>query len=146
MGIYDNIHCEYPLPGLDDPTKIEFQTKSLDTFFDNYRITAEGKLEIEEYDVEDRSDPNAEGIAKLFGCMTRIPQGWKPVEFTGIVNFYGDANSGNLFLVSFGEEGKVEMLGEDGTPVPKPKAEWFEFNVTFDHGTLTSLDRLELQV
>jgi hypothetical protein len=55
----------------------------------------------------------------------------------------GDENSGNLFLISFEEGTKVQMLGEDGKPVPKPKAEWFEFNATFDHGTLTLLERLE---
>ena len=144
MGIYDHVHCEYPLPGLDDPTRIEFQTKSLDTFFDNYRITADGKLEIEEYDVEDRSDPNAEGIARFIGSATRIPKDWKPVDFTGVVNFYGDVNTGNMFLISF-EEGSpnVAMLGEDGKPTPRPKAEWFEFNATFVHGILTSVERLD---
>jgi hypothetical protein len=122
MGIYDYVHCEYPLPGLDDPTKIEFQTKSLDTLFDNYRITAEGKLEIEEYDVEDRSDPNAEGFARFIGCCARVPTGWKPVDFSGILNFYGDVYSGNLMLISF---------------------EWFEFDAEFKNGTLTNLSRVE---
>jgi len=121
MGIYDYVHCEYPLPGLQDPTKIEFQTKSMDTFFDNYRITAEGKLEVEDYDVEDQSDPNAEGIMRLVGSCTRIPKGWNPVDFSGTLNFYGDVNSGNLFLISFKEGTKVEMLGEDGNPVPRPR-------------------------
>ena len=144
MGIFDYVHCEYPLPGLQDPATIEFQTKSMDTFFDNYRITAEGKLEVEDYDVEDRSDPNAEGFARFIGCATRIPKGWSLVDFSGTLNFYGDANSGNLFLISF-EEGSsnVEMLGEDGKPVPRPKAEWFEFDAKFDHGMLTSLVRLD---
>jgi len=47
-------------------------------------------------------------------------------------------------LISFKEGTKVEMLGEDGNPVPRPKAEWFEFNATFDHGTLTSINRLSV--
>jgi hypothetical protein len=143
MGIYDYVHCEYPLPGLDDPTKIEFQTKSLDTFFDNYRITAEGKLEIEEYDVEDRSDPNAEGFARFIGCCARVPTGWKPVDFSGILNFYGDVYSGNLMLISFEGEGSVKMLDENGEPVPRPKTEWFEFDAEFKNGTLTNLSRVE---
>lgn len=142
MGIYDCVHCEYPLPGLEDPTVIEFQTKDLDTFFDNYRITVEGKLEVEEYDVEDRSDPYAKGLARIIGCCTRIPKGWKPSDFSGTLNFYGDKNSGNLFLISFKDGGKVEMLGENGV-VPRPEEEWFEFNAKFDHGTLTSVSRIK---
>jgi hypothetical protein len=142
MGMFDYVHCEYPLPGLDDPTKFEFQTKSLETFFDNYRITVEGKLEVEDYDVEDRSDPSAEGFARLVGSCTRIPKGWNPVDFSGVLNFYGDENSGNLFLISFEGEGKVEMLGEDGKPVPKPEVEWFEYDAIFEHGALVSMTRL----
>jgi len=122
MGMFDYVHCEYPLPGLDDPTKFEFQTKSLETFFDNYRITVEGKLEV--------------------GSCTRIPKGWNPVDFSGVLNFYGDENSGNLFLISFEGEGKVEMLGEDGKPVPKPEVEWFEYDAIFEHGALVSMTRL----
>ena len=123
MGIYDHVHCEYPLPGLDDPTRIEFQTKSLDTFFDTYRITADGKLEIEEYDVEDRSDPNAEGIARFIGSATRIPKDWKPVDFTGVVNFYGDVNTGNMFLISFEEGSRGGGTAAGGDPAGSRVAE-----------------------
>lgn len=141
MGMYDNVRCEYPLPGIADPAKIEFQTKSMDTLFETYRITAEGKLEAEDYDLEDQSDPNAKGFMRFVGSCTRIPKGWNPVDFTGTLNFYGNENSGNLFLISFEGEGSVEMLDENGEPIPRPKAEWFEFDATFDKGTLISVER-----
>ena len=138
MGMYDNLRCNYPLPG--DPGDIEFQTKSFDSFLNDYRITESGELLVEEYDIEDRSDPNAKGIMRIVGMMTRIPKGWKLVDFTGVVNFYGDKHSGKLLLIS--REG-TKMLDENGKEVERPAAEWFEFNATIDHGTLVSVERCE---
>lgn len=43
MGMFDTIHCEYPLP---EPAHnaLEFQTKSLDSCLNDYTITREGRL------------------------------------------------------------------------------------------------------
>ena len=117
MGMYDNLRCEYPLPG--DPGDIEFQTKDFDSILNEYRITVDGKLLIEEYDIEDRSDPNATGFMRFVGSMTRIPKGYKPVDFTGYVNFYGK-----------------------GFERPALETDWFEYIATFEHGMLTSVERL----
>ena len=141
MGMFDNLRCEYQLPGLKDSTSIEFQTKSFDSLLDDYKITADGLLMIEEYDIEDRSDPNAVGILKMAGCLTRIPLSWKPIDFTGVVNFYGDKNSGSIFLISFSPP-KTSKLDENGNEVEIEPAEWFEYNATFEQGKLTSINRI----
>jgi len=43
MGLYDTLHCEYPLP---DPRHqdLDFQTKSLDPALFHYKITRDGRL------------------------------------------------------------------------------------------------------
>ncbi|MGH7489484.1 MAG: hypothetical protein ACREMY_28365, partial [bacterium] len=43
MGLFDTIHCEYPLP---DPKHqdLEYQTKDLDCLMDCYTITNDGRL------------------------------------------------------------------------------------------------------
>jgi len=142
MSMYDNLRCEYPLPGLPDATGIEFQTKDTESqFLDDYKITADGQLMIEEYDIEDRSDPNAEGLMRLVGSAARIPKGWKSVDFTGNLNFYGDKNNGSLFLINF-SEGTKKMVGDDGKEVDVPEAEWFEYDAIFEKGKLISVERV----
>lgn len=139
MGMFDNLRCEYPLPGLADPTSIEFQTKSLGAFMDDFRITPLGELQVSEYDVEDRSDPSAEGISRVFGSATRIHTQWAPVNFSGILNFYGDANTGQLFLIPF--TSPTKMFTDEGE-VDVPKAEWFEYNALVKDGQVLSVERV----
>ncbi|HXO18625.1 MAG TPA: hypothetical protein VOA87_01745 [Thermoanaerobaculia bacterium] len=43
MGLFDTIHCEYPLPDARHQG-LEFQTKDLDCALDEYTITADGRL------------------------------------------------------------------------------------------------------
>lgn len=140
MGLFDEIRCEYPLPGLPDPSGVQFQTKSFECLLDNYRITREGFLEVEEYEVEDQSDPNAEGFLRFIGIATKVPSGWNQVDFTGTVNFYGDANSGSLYFLS--PEG-TKMLGEDGKQIDIPKTEWFEYLAEFKEGQIKRVVRDE---
>lgn len=59
MGMFDEIICDYPLPG-DSPFFIEpghrFQTKDLDCCLDTYRITADGSF----------SDPDFTGDIEFY--------------------------------------------------------------------------------
>jgi hypothetical protein len=87
--MFDDLRCKYPLPvaGAND---LSYQTKDLDCSLDNYEIREDGTLWHEEYDVEDHSDPNAEGLMRLCGMMARVNQRWQQVDnFTGEVCFYG---------------------------------------------------------
>lgn len=88
MGMFDYVNCRYPLP-LAGANGLEYQTKSLDCAMDSYEIREDGTLWHEEYDVEDRSNPNADGFMRLVGMLTRVNRRWEPLELTGEVCFYG---------------------------------------------------------
>lgn len=114
MGMYDDVRCSYALPvkGFKGRT---FQTKSFqDPFLDLYEIRQDGTLWREHYDIEDRSDPKAEGLMALAGSMTRINQRWEPEPFTGSLRFY-----------TFHDE--------------KTNEGWIEFNALFQGGKLLKL-------
>ena len=88
MGMFDNITCRYPLPvpGAND---LDYQTKDTDAqALDSYEIREDGTLWHENYDVEDHSDPNAEGLARIKGMMTRVNERWEQVLGTGEIVFY----------------------------------------------------------
>jgi hypothetical protein len=109
MGMFDTFRCKYPLPWEGDKPNIsdvEFQTKSLECFLDNYEIRSDGTLWHEEYDTEDHSDPTAEGILRFAGMLARVNQRWVPVELTGEVIFYGGGNKFSAYFV----DGKLKEL------------------------------------
>lgn len=90
MGMFDHIRCEYPLPGLDDPTSIDFQTKDTDEqYLHQYTITKDGRLIKDIVHYEDHSDPKAEGLLALGGCMTPVKDGEEDTNYHGWLNFYG---------------------------------------------------------
>lgn len=43
MGLFDTVHCEYPLPN-PRHQRLEFQTRSLQSTLDDYTITRDGRL------------------------------------------------------------------------------------------------------
>lgn len=97
MGMFDSIKCEYLLPfpedlkGLTKEKLIEevYQTKDFDNSMDYYIIKSDGTLWHEEYDIEDQSDPNAEGFERFIGCMTRVNKRMvQMTDYTGTINFY----------------------------------------------------------
>lgn len=118
MGLFDELYCrfELPVPAFQDWL---FQTKSLDCDMDLYEIRHDGTLWREDYDVEDQSDPNAEGIMALVGCMARVNKRWRQVtDFTGEIRFYD----------CLGDQSKVARTG------------WIEFSAYFVNGALQSLN------
>ncbi len=93
MGMFDELYCKYPLPvsGLES---ICFQTKDTPAqFLDLYEIRNDGTFWHETYDIEDQSDPQAEGIRRLAGLMARVNQRWERLDFKGEVVFYGYTDS-----------------------------------------------------
>lgn len=115
MGMYDELRCKYPLPvkGAND---LLYQTKDTPSqFIDLYEIRADGTVWRQNYDIEDRSDPKAEGLERIIGCMTRINKRWEKVkDFNGGIRFY-------------------TCLGEQNTG-------WIEFSAHFVGGKLKSMD------
>jgi hypothetical protein len=72
MSVADEVLCDHPLFG--DYRGETHQTHSLEPVFPGatYEITASGRLELLECTYEDRSDHNAEGLARLAGSMTPV--------------------------------------------------------------------------
>lgn len=88
MGMFDYVRCKYPLP-VDGANARLYQSKSLPSMgLDTYEIREDGSLWHEEYDTEDRSDPNAEGILALRGMLTKVNKRWVRVQETREVRFY----------------------------------------------------------
>lgn len=125
MGMYDKIRCKMPLPVDIDVEHREhwFQTKSLGCAMDYYEIREDGTLWREAYEIEDRSDPHAEGLMRLVGCMTRVNKRWIPCSaFTGEIAFY-------TFASDIGEK-------EAG----RPNSGWIEFSTYFIRGQLKQFE------
>jgi hypothetical protein len=115
VGMFDNVICEHALPDGYDPTEEWFQTKDTPTqALDTYKITADGQLLYEEHDVEDRSDPNATGLARLRGMATRVNKRWVPADFHGALRFY--------------------TFDRDDADV------WREYVALYDHGKLLKIE------
>jgi hypothetical protein len=79
MGLFDNVHCRYPLPDA-EAQDWEFQTKSTRApYLDNYEITEDGRLLHEAYDTRWEDAPDSP-----FGAvMHRENLRWEPVDFRG---------------------------------------------------------------
>lgn len=93
--MFDYIKCKIPLnldtgKGIKDFSDLIYQTKDTpNQFLDEYEIRKNGTLWVQQYDTEDHSDPNAEGIMRMVGCMTRVNLRWARVrDFTGEIRFY----------------------------------------------------------
>lgn len=115
MGMFDYLRCHYPLP-VDGANALEFQTKDTDAqYMDKYEIREDGTLWHADYDTEDRSDQNAEGFARLFGCATRVNERWAFEPMTGEICFHA-SKTGNY---------------QDGS--------WVEFSAYFVDGKLREL-------
>ena len=75
MGAFDEIFYRGKL----------YQTKSFDCpWQDQYDVRGD-ELWREEYDVEDRSDPNAKGLMRIVGMCTAVNKRWVRSDFTGTV-------------------------------------------------------------
>jgi hypothetical protein len=114
MGMFDQIRSKYPLP-LPEFQDMEFQTKDTpNQFMDDYEIREDGTLWACEYDIEDRSDPNAKGIARMCGSLARVNPRWVQVpDFTGEICFYnsfGPGRSGWIEFSAYFVKGKLNQL------------------------------------
>lgn len=120
MGLFDSIHCHVPLPFPEELDRAlvatlqagSWQTKDLNCFMDVYEVSRDGTLHIEVYDVEDRSDPNATGIMRIAGMLTRVNTRWRhATEVTGHVFFYesiGRERSGWVEMKATFVDGKLD--------------------------------------
>lgn len=122
MGMFDELRCRYPLP-VDGASALLFQTKDTPIqCMDQYEIREDGTLWHEDHDIEDHSDPKAEGIMRMCGMLTRVNKRWEQlVNFTGEIRFYttrGKHNSGWIEFSAYFKDGRVHEVNliEDRPP------------------------------
>lgn len=126
MGMFDELRCKLPLP-VPGANALGYQTKDTDRqFLDHYEIREDGTLWREAHDLEDQSDPKAEGLGRIVGMLTRVNKRWVQVTITGEIRFYTMYN-----LV----DGKMV----DATS----RAGWIEWSAYFENGKLERLNLLE---
>lgn len=111
MGMFDYLNCDYPLPVEGAPTT-GYQTKNTPAqALDVYTIRADGTLWGQEYDFEDRSDPDAKGIMAFAGCATRVNHRDVFCPMTGEVRFYTSMDGGGWVEFSaYFTNGKLDIL------------------------------------
>jgi hypothetical protein len=120
MGLFDTITCKYPLP-LPQFQGADFQTKDLECQMDCYEIREDGTLWMQKYEIEDRSDPNAEGIARLCGMLSRVNLRWEPTKYTGSVDFYEWLNPGWVEFCAIFIDGKLTHIQTTEYRIEKPE-------------------------
>ena len=92
-------------------TDTVFQTKSLAGMcMDRYELRADGTLWHEEYDIGDRSDPEAEEVERLLGAMSRVNPRWERENFTGEVRFYDLEHTFLALLVEGHIKGEIQRV------------------------------------
>jgi hypothetical protein len=116
MGMFDNVRCKLPLPWPEAADfDAEWQTKDLDCQLDLYEIREDGTLWHEDYDTEDRSDPNAEGLNRFCGMRTRVNKRWEQMQFEGELCFYHLVDPPNLPKLWY----EVKLWFKDGRVADK---------------------------
>jgi len=89
MGLFDAIRFECPTPVPPGETGA-FQTYDTpEQFLDDYKVDKHGLLWHAEYDIEDKSDPNAEGLMKHAGFATRVNERWVRALLTTTLECHG---------------------------------------------------------
>jgi hypothetical protein len=125
MGMFDEIICEYPLPGVDVNIVFSgrFQTKSFENQMELYIIKDDGR--IMHHGVRYESVPEEErpyfgtpewkrgGLHKFCGAVRTVPTGDYYLDITETIRFYDSVNG-----------------------------EWFEFSATFIDGKLVDIRRV----
>ena len=83
MGMYDEIKCQYELPDKVVQNEI-FQTKSLDSLQESYRISEDGKL----FKVQRVMEWKEDSDHPLGGCLKTLSSWEDQVTHHGYINMY----------------------------------------------------------
>ena len=109
MGLFDYLHCKYPLP-VEGANALEYQTKSTAAqYMDQYEIRADGTLWHENYDLRTEEDESAPlGIYQYRDNLR-----WERDHMTGEVLFY--ASTGGSKWIEFSAyflDGKLREVNQ----------------------------------
>ncbi len=90
-----------------------WQTKSLGCLMDTYEVDEAGNLHREDYDIEDRSDPNATGLRRLMGCMTKVNKRMiRDIEYIGELRLVDTGETVVLWVVNGQVRDRVDIPWE----------------------------------
>lgn len=124
MGMFDTLICDAPLP---DGAAIEpyderyddgaFQTKDLDCYLGLYRITADGRLEQQVFELiaHEGNQESEDPWAKL-PRYERRNERWETVtDFHGRIRFYGNDVAGRWheYVAKFTDGRLVEIVADE---------------------------------
>lgn len=126
MGMFDTIHCKYPL-SVEGANDYEYQTKDLHRALDLFKIELDGTLWVIEFDIEDQSKatkwkkenpgkelpPELKGLAGIAGRATRVNKRWIRVHYNRTINFYtslSPAHSGWIEWRAKFVDGKTDAI------------------------------------
>lgn len=124
MGMFDTLICEAPLP---DGAEIEpyddryedgaFQTKDLDRGLGLYRITRDGRLEQQCFQLVHREgNPDSDDRWARLPALERRNEHWETVDdFHGRIRFYGDDVDGRWheYVAKFTDGRLVEIVADE---------------------------------
>jgi hypothetical protein len=126
MGLYDNVKCEYKLPGAtNEVQKDVFQTKDLGSMMDSYTITEDGELlqSIREYyEVPEEERPN-------YGT----PE-WDSKPYSRLLGSMGS---------KFIENRKVNHHSIIYIYTIASDREWWEYEIKFTDGKVVDIRRID---
>lgn len=111
MGVFDYVTCHYDVPGVENISKIEFQSKDTDAqYLNQYEIRADGTLWHHAHDIR----VEVTDKAPLGAWFHRINERWEQVMFTGEIEIY----SGDYDIQFWFRDGVVKdyvLTKDDGT-------------------------------
>lgn len=136
MGMFDQVWCRYPLPGV-GVLDVEFQSKDTPAqFCQDYEIRGDGTLWRLHYEIVDRSDPTAtDPLKRIFGSMARENEHWEREFLSGAMRFYTKWSDEWLEFEALFLDG----LLQDVIRVTEPEVEGLRGCLRFDAGTLDRL-------
>lgn len=115
MGMFDNIKVDMPFEGKRDDVEW-YQSKDVPNdwlYLEKWTIKADGTLVKHGVRYEDQSDPNADGLLKMAGMCTPIPEPEKDEthDFHGDIGFgfWNNENDHADFIARF-TEGKCTRI------------------------------------
>jgi hypothetical protein len=149
MGMFDWVKVDVPLPdGWRAPNDETFQTKDFESTMTTIWITPEGRLMVEDSDIEivpeaERPgyDPATGGftgsLGGLIGSIRHINHKWRDLNYHGWFGFYGSESPDNGHTGGFFTNGK--RYSDVNMTVELPSLIWHEYRVKFTDGQLVEI-------
>lgn len=110
MGLFDNLHCDYPLPDPEFQNE-DFQTKDLEQTLSRYRITRDGRL----WYLRREVDPLAPHV-----FLPTATDESEDMNYHGDLCFYTGMGEEEAVYVARFTYGTVDWIRRAGEPEPEP--------------------------